>query len=102
MKSIVEINDKLKFLIDEKEDEININSFSEEYSENYNIAWIEGLNLLLNLYKQNIFNNDIICIAEFYLKSLTHRYNRDLELEHKDITSGWLKGSIDCFTWFLY
>lgn len=67
---------------------------------NYTEGWIESLEIILDLYDRNVlevFNRRVF----EYQYALISRYENDIEVFGKDITNGWLEGSIESINWFL-
>lgn len=97
LKSLFETKEMLKNL---KRDRDNCKSSTRVKSEtNHNEGWIEGLEIILDLYDRNrieVANRRILEYKSFLLS----RYQNDLDVYGKDITNGWLEGSIEAINWF--
>ena len=70
-----------------------------EGNQNFNSGYIETLEMILN--SLNIYEKRItIDILVQYRLYLEDRHNRDMDIYSKDITLGWIKGSIYAIDWF--
>lgn len=63
-------------------------------------AWIEILNIILELYQENSEKDfsKLLLIHKDYLSS---RCESDSSIYQKDITNGWIQSSIEAIDWFL-
>lgn len=68
-------------------------------NQNINRGWIETLEMILDSIKTygEKITVEILIQYKFYLEE---RYERDMNIYSKDITLGWIKGSIEAIGWF--
>lgn len=69
-------------------------------SQNLNSGWIETLEMILDSLKTygEKITVEMLIQYKFYLEE---RHKRDMDIYSKDITLGWMKGSMDAVGWFL-
>lgn len=97
MKSLFETKEMLESL---KRDRENCRcSTKVKSASNHNEGWIEGLEIILDLCDRNRVEVANRRILE-YKNSLMFRHKNDLDVYGKDITNGWLEGSIEAINWF--